>query len=1018
MLIGLSRNLVLLWFGLAALFGDMALARDAASEGSPALSAGAYARLGHELSGAAAAAPAGRAAAANKCFNRQWPDIENKSADLLALAKHQETRAQDMLAAVDAFQSRVRSDFEEIVKTEGIVRADLREVGLLVATTGQEAGCSLEAARLLRVQLETRQKMVAAVDAAIAHDLSTLSARARNEVLDLARKANPTAVSQLAQQANSTLQSVLLTKLDGVALKEAKGQILKSLRNAAENGIPPLEAAARKKAFDEVNEKDLLRNVGKFVNGLWQMRDKVAEAQQQATALRDGVLGYAKVAEDLAKDVRDNPTKYQAAEKRAAVAAVLMLAERFQRGQPVPGPAIEAALKVAGVPKGADLDTYLKAAGVPTRGEWKQTFNKLSDFRNPGGMAEGVAAIQGYVAVAQSLGVDVSPKFSNALAKGTTILTTVGSFYSGNFIGAFKGASSMFGGKGKSERMSSDQFDAVMGSLRDIQKMQREALEKLDNLSAQLADATAQTLGRLDAMNETLVHTLNFLNDQLVETQRTDCKAFLKSAADKYWYENGAFRTYNDRVGHFESNSKSTNDRVTPCRDLLDRVLKVLGNGNIYAGLLDTLSGEELRKGPAGPDRSLWKRRNQYYDPMLSLTTLSLGAESPAEVKNAPLAPRSLDNPCSRRLMWALALVPTSLNQVEPSRLGCANPADSFDLRLKYVGVAVSGDTPHADVALQTPLNAPLVAELGEYLLFMNTFGPYQKEGESTLIAEDKVRQGKLGDTKRYHERMRDALDVVNIALLQQTMLSGVYILPALSEIIIRHDFGKKVPKPPTAQPAKAAKDPAKPASEAQAPSTAGPCDVRSKYHSQPYDIVVCMLAYHPELAQNLMVYLVRLDVGEDDARKGGYTPSQLRERLRDGEVLELSGEDGKPYEDRSALRRLLPTLHASMVPLDKLWHLELRSEALPTGQLLLPMPPTQAVVDGTVSYPEVTNSLLDVRQSLLAELAELPSPATQAALWASFATTTAPAPAPQLTYDAHRGRQLNTQRRSTNQLK
>jgi hypothetical protein len=827
--------------------------------------------------------------------------------------------------------------------------ASVLRAGQLMKQTSSLAVEAKTSAARLRIEREmttvfgkAKQANENTLQAALKVELAKLPTSTLTGLTERVAKKDATVIDAVLAASPDYLQNKVVQAAGDYAASIIRNQLQQQLGPAltAAINMSPRDAADLKKVADD--GLIVLQQTAVFVNAIANSGNMLDQSKAYVTELRTASIGLTAIGHyvenRLMQGEKFNPVQ------QAALRSAIQLGQQFLQGQPV---------------SSSDLASSMERAGIviPDKASLLQTFDNLSDLRKPEAVVTGLHQVQGYLALASSLGIKVDPNITRTVGTLQTAANVAMSFASGNYVGAVTGALGIGGdgmfGAGGGDPMASQRHAEIMNALNEIKQLQLQTLKAIDELSAQLARSTEKIMTHLDELQDSVDYLIAIKQFDDISGPLSNCRAFVRSAKIEANMNQGYFPSYAQRKRHFDDRAMSVNPVFTTCESLLIKHLALV-NQNSEPSLPPSLwNVTNIREGRRDPAKRapLWQYDRDTFFPMVSYTVLSLELGTLGQGDQSTFDYQ----PCTRRLIGALALAPVSMHHVNYARMKCAGGAPvGVDEGLKLTSDGVAGQFVKGGSLFEVPLHASLASELAYYLIYFHSYNPLITEtpgGDKSLLSEADLAAGKLNLRREQGgaPRLRSALDIVNVALVQQTMLSGVYVATYAGEALKQGQFGKSAGAVPDAV-IKSASDEG--------------CSPAKHLKTAPYHTTVCMLLRHPEFARNVAMQLVL-----SDASASGMTFEEFADML---------DAHAASYADILAS---FPTIYPYMVQNGTKWFIKLESGLL-AEPLLLPLPSAAALRAGTIAYPEITRALLISRGGLLQELAGAKATTDTSPLW------------------------------------
>lgn len=858
-----------------------------------------------------------------------------------------------LMADAQALQAEVSARFQSVVVTaEGSVTRKavvLTQTSPLAIESFYAARQAFEAGARDRLFEAAALRNRVTLDAALVVELSKLN---KNTLKDWASKLDARADDLKVVEAVLTASPAVLKK----QLVEAAGdQAAVLLRSQLQTQLPDAIQRALKLSPSERDKLQktfqsglpiVLQTAG-VVNALEGTHGALTQANAYLSATKNAAEGLQGVGELLVQRISSGQSLTPM--QRVALKSAVQLGQEFLQGGAVSSSDVLMALDRSGL-------------NLPNKQQLLTTLDNLSAVRKPELLAKGLKNVGAYLQLAESLGVHVDPGISEVVQKGQAAASVAMAFTSGNYFGAVQGVVGLFGGGsigfggGGADPAAAQRHEQVMAALAEIKELQLKTLKAIDDLSKQLTQATETILAKLDGIDDAVSYLVAVQQFNQVQRPLTLCREFVGSAKAA-GFSDGYFRSYSDRKKHFDTRANAVNAGYVQCQMMLSQSLSLVNAGSaptLPPTLWNVDEVRNARKGIVGASHSIWRYDRMQYFPMVAYTAKALDLISSANSANTEYVYKE---PCTTRLIGALAAAPDSLHNVHYAKMGCGSssgPGPQPNEGLKLLNEGFGGEFLPGGTLLDVPVNSALIGELSHYAILFQAYQPLiGGEGDLVLMPEADLATGKTLNTQRENGarvNLASALDVVNVAIGQQSLLSGIYVSAYAGNVLKEGGFGGSATGP---------------TAELKASAVDEGCAPHKHFDGAKFQTTVCMLALHPEFARNVALHLVLSDVHSAAMTLQEYADLFDAGVATAGDVLVS-----------------FPTLHPYMVQQNTRWYIRVSSPELLSEPLLLPLPSAAALKDGTVSYPETMRSLLVARGALLQELGETVRSKASAQLW------------------------------------
>lgn len=509
--------------------------------------------------------------------------------------------------------------------------------------------------------------------------------------------------------------------------------------------------------------------------------------------------------------------------------------------------------------------------------------------------------------------IDVQ-NFQKNLDTANVAVNVISNFALGNWMGALQSAGGLFGGGGQDAGAA--RHEEIMKTLGVIIELQQKTLQRLDELSDQITRSTNAILTKLDKMDSKLDLIVD-LNRHTAFRGFGSCREFIQRARNA-GMNGSTFSNYEARRTHFNQLFESGyGASYTDCRAFLNTYKEVNGSDAVNSGAVapllfreETIASSDKEK--LGPEL----RR------MLNLTWDSVGLTGPGA--------------CANRLLAYLSDAPSYLSGLRPTEVHCTSTVNPERELISQNGKAVEGAQ-----AMSDALSAGTIRSVVNNVLFFAPYGTLLAPAvngapPSRLLTVDEL----LSRGDRSADPNDDAvlwpkhyLDLLNLAMAQQTAFSGAYAIPAAQKILRESSFGR------TNAGGWLAKDKV--------------LEDRSCLGDLPeeattYQALSCVLAENPYFLSNLLRQIVREGLVRSKASlpyyefaRGSNDGGHIRKLLTDLPLVWNQPKDG------------------ASTP----WHIEFHDAA--GTPWLIPLPTTSEVRADTIIYRPVAGDLEKLRKAL-----------------------------------------------------
>jgi phage host-nuclease inhibitor protein Gam len=501
---------------------------------------------------------------------------------------------------------------------------------------------------------------------------------------------------------------------------------------------------------------------------------------------------------------------------------------------------------------------------------------------------------------------------------GTSAANLISNIALNNWIGALGSAGGLFGSS------SGGPDPEVIAKLDEILALQKETLQKLNELSEQLEASTNKILESIQQVDAKIDTILSSLKEETYKIPLQTCMEFTKRANNYYRAKNGLYPSYIARASHFDDDNRPGGyGYYRKCREFIDRVKLINPNGVADGsdGITSNIFVESfVASNNAKPVGPLFSR-------MLAITMRSASKLPAAE--------------CWNRSLAYLSDAPPIFSKAKIKEFICTSDI-SQNRSLK----SESGETINGKLALDRYLSLTAVSSITSYAMFLAPFNSLEieKRGKSRLRSlDDLVRIG-VNNAPDADAVVwpRHYIDILNLAVAQQTVLSGIYALPTTEQLLFDSNFGRK-------------------AGLARIPSDQidedGKCkatalknfEVDKRYNPESHPAIACLLAENPYFLSNLSRHLVTMALLKSDSSLSDYNYAL---QSHDGTFIEAALPNipikwVKPADDQTSP-----------------WAIDLRDAAGRPWSVSLPT--ASEIRSETVAYRLGAYDLIELRNSLL----------------------------------------------------
>lgn len=536
-----------------------------------------------------------------------------------------------------------------------------------------------------------------------------------------------------------------------------------------------------------------------------------------------------------------------------------------------------------------------------------------------------VGAVKASAALAERLGVHIDVgTVEHSIRSVRGGYSIVNNLMGANFIGAVFSLGGLFGGGGPD--MADLYHQEEMAKLNDIVKLQEELLRKMDELAKQINDSTETILGKLadleykqDLTNEMLV------SDKFGAAKRA-CARFENTAQLHYGLdEHAQFPSYEARLSHYTFDRDKDGNHFQACVDFLHKGIATLDSDGTMHDALKTKFVEYK-------NAKNWQ--TVHWAPMYQFTLAMLNEKN--------------EN-CSSRLLGQLARAPEHFSDIPYDTFSCLDNG-SGSYRNEF-SKQVNGNE-----AMKDALYWPTVRFFGEALGFYAAYYEFMKpSGNVSGNARQLYNVRDLADLQPSRDPstgslwMSGYLDVVNMALAQEVLYSGVLITnKVINDVIRATSFGTKAHLPVAGWTEKEKKFLVK-----KSNNDVTICNALEPGYSEGlYFAAICLMASNPFFQDNVVATLV-LQALAQSREKNLSTGSAILYRIA--------------YYNPSMeyAQRVMPGLPIEWLKVGDFsgWHLRLVN--LAGKPWYLSLPPPVVVEESLISYSPLMPQIRNYKRKL-----------------------------------------------------
>lgn len=473
---------------------------------------------------------------------------------------------------------------------------------------------------------------------------------------------------------------------------------------------------------------------------------------------------------------------------------------------------------------------------------------------------DGIGAAASF-AVAIGVKVDVAG-ISRGVAMAKSAVNIGASLATGNYFGALMAAGGLFGGGG-GEDPNTAAFAQINAKLDQIIDLQKETLAKIDDLSRKIDEQHFAVMTSLEGIEQKLNHTNELLAKVYAEPY-SSCRLFA-ALTDIHGIEvkSGLYATYSERVRHFAIDQRMDEKPSTKCFDYLLRKITlgdVAGAGTFSPAAL--LLADTWEPANIGKPQSTKERFNAMWIAHHAILGWATVGDRRTISASKPI--------CMNRAFSRLTGLPAEIDSLVEADVAC--PAEDIARSSSWHPFKVRDGEASADTIATSIYSPTEVAHIGELMLYITPFYelavlsnetdklrlPTAREFlENDAIYTDKTR---VENAQRAHYMVEKYPEQMSVALIQQAVREGVYLVPSIARVLKETGFGTKSPALTQKNVKKELAvlggiDPA----SMDAPFAN--CVVSSKaWQERPFLVAACLMEENPRLAKNVARYLAAQD--------------------------------------------------------------------------------------------------------------------------------------------------------------
>ena len=524
------------------------------------------------------------------------------------------------------------------------------------------------------------------------------------------------------------------------------------------------------------------------------------------------------------------------------------------------------------------------------------------------------------------------------------------------------------GGGSNAAAIEQAHFEAIMGRLDVVIQNEKAISDAVQDLSVQVARSTDLLMAKLADLETKIDFTNVVLLDAITDSGKNACLTFQSDAQDAYHLmDNGSFRSYNERVAHFNNEQQLAGDYFNRCVEFLTNTYQLEHPNAEVPVILWTRS--------LNAASSVDDYQSEHYAPMLQLTYALLKmVDGNGNLKD-----------CANTLLLVLTRPPLHFADLDPAKVDCpdgtsSKPAAGYK---NASGKLVSpGAMNGSSGAFTRPIAFSTAHLVGDLLAFYAPYFDFFKDAQRTMFTQEELASRQPPQAPRITQGGQwfdGFLDVMNVEVAQEALYAGPYLVVAASEELAQRTFGEdtSAEAPDSFAAWRVKWQAVENESDAQKRSTAlkqvaadwGNANDGAKLYDTPgagnsqfcnttvsdlapvlYQVLTCVMNQSDPFAQNVVLYLVLNALNKARQSQAAYTAAYNGPQILMAQVLPG-----------------LPIVWGSDTA-DKGWFLKLRHH---TGERwFLPLPDPSAVNQGFVHYSLTMQYVLQYRDTVAARLA------------------------------------------------
>ncbi|AOG03034.1 hypothetical protein [Bosea sp. RAC05] len=487
-------------------------------------------------------------------------------------------------------------------------------------------------------------------------------------------------------------------------------------------------------------------------------------------------------------------------------------------------------------------------------------------------LSDGLDGIGQAAGFAVAIGIPIDTyNLNRNIATAKAGINLVASLATGNYFGALSSMGGLFGGGGGQDGTTAALAE-ISGKLDKVMALQRETLQRIQDLSDKIDRNQIEIMSTLRRMEEKIDHANAMAANEKAKPYAA-CRGFLNIAREKkIEIKSGVYPTYRKRIEHFEADQLAVGQsRAADCYQWLQDVIvpgEPMPGQTVFepAFVMRAVTWEASDIGSPNSTKGIFDAMWTAHVAMLGWGTVGPGGSVGSIKEN-----------CVKRAAGFLAMAPTRVGSLRDERFACTPEKEDIPAG-RWLRDTAGRDVGSSELSKHI-ISSQLANHLGEMILFITPFFELaiQAPGDKLRLPLPKeLLSGAAGkDPKRLANAARAVAmtasypDQINLAIAQETVMSGTALAPVLAKTLMAHAFGANLPATSRGSIKKdlAAADGQDEAGIAAADRKH--CAVTSRsWTSAPYLAAACLVSNNPLLARNVgrMIAAEQLD-GKGNSR-------------------------------------------------------------------------------------------------------------------------------------------------------